>query len=341
MNAKKTLKIIYLIVSVCLAISSIYMYVVLNGALKIEKDPLLGNKPTVINKLKSDNRSPFSFAFISDTENNDDSLRLIKAVLKEKIDFLVFVGDFVNKPRHTEHKLFLRTISKSKPKIPVFLVPGNHDVALSLNDKQEGVFTISDFRKLYGPDNFYFEYNNCFFIFLENISSESSEYLDYLNTALLNRGKDTKYTFVFFHVPSDKIKCILKKSQLSGGRLEDIAANQKIDYIICGDYHRRLEFNDNSDTKYIVSGSGGAHYHGNTPWGRFRSATKITVYEDGILEELLVDKNTFTLTDNSIRHFLYDNLINIANSSLLKIIVLILLINALFSIFFCRGFKLK
>ena len=340
MNAKKTLKIIYMIVSICLAISAIYIYVVLDSASKIKKYPLLGNKTSIINKLQSNNSLPFSFAFISDTENNDDSVWLIKTILKEKIDFLVFIGDFVNRPLQTEHKLFLHTISKSKPQIPIFLVPGNHDVALSSNNEEENIFTISDFRELYGPDNFYFSYNKCFFVLLENIDPESSEYLDYLNTALLNRGEDTKYTFVFFHVPDRKTKRLFNNSQSSWNRLDDIARNYKINYIICGDYHRRLEFNNNSDTEYIISGSGGAHYHGNTPLGKFKSATKVTVYEDGILEELLVSNNPIALTDNSIRHFLYNKSLNLANRGyLLKIITLMLLINALFSIYCCIRFR--
>lgn len=330
-----TIKTVYRIISCLLAVAAIYIYFVVNNVLKTEKYQRLGNSDRIIGTLADYNTLPFSFAFISDTENADSSLWLIKTILKENIDFLVFVGDFVNDSLWSEHKLFLQTISRNNPMIPIFLVQGNHDVNLSNDNIDSNVFNLSDFRKLYGPENYSFEYNNSLFIFLSNINPENDDYIDYLNEVLLRKNNRIKHTFIFMHVPPAIMKYQAYNAPLYKDKLDDIIKRHKIDYIICGDYHKHLEYTDDiNNNRYIISGSGGAHYHGDSPWGKYKSATKITVENNGIVEERLIAAKYIVLTDNSIRRYLCNKFFKLWQYNILfNAIVIIIVLNALFSVF--------
>lgn len=331
---KKSKILVYAILSMILLSMSLYVYYVGKDYFGIHKSEFLGNSESIISVLKkTEGKMPFSFAFISDTENNDDSIFLIKILLSESIDFMVFVGDFANDPRLSEHKLFMHTISRFNPSMPIFLVPGNHDIDIKNNGKTGG-FTETNFKETYGPLNFNFVYNNCLFIFLNNVDQNNNESYEYLKNILSKRDKNIKQIFLFCHVPLKKIldKVTMKENQDS--KLNEIIVKYKIDYVISGDYHKHFELNDIDGTKYIISGSGGAHYHGKTLFGRFKSGTKITVYDNCVTEELIVKKK-YRFTDNSIKHFIYNNIMSCFDSKvwLFNGIIAALIINALFSLF--------
>lgn len=333
-NKKRSLIFGYMLVSLILLGVSLYFYYVGKDYFGVRKSEFLGNSESVISILKkTEGKMPFSFAFISDTENNDDSIPLIKTLLSEPIDFLVFAGDFANNPKLPEHRLFMHTISKFNPSIPIFLAPGNHDIEIK-NRNKPGRFTEANFQEVYGPLNFNFVYNNCLFIFLNNVDWNNQESAEYLKNILSKRNKEIKRTFVFCHIPLKRILDKVTMKENRDSKLNELAAKHKIDYVISGDYHRHFELNDIDGTKYIISGSGGAHYHEKTFFGRFKSATKITVYDNCVTQELVVN-NKFKFTDNSIKHWIYNNVMPYFDSKiwLFNGIIAIFIINALFSLF--------
>jgi UDP-2,3-diacylglucosamine pyrophosphatase LpxH len=322
---------VYTFFSLILFLSTLYVYNVYKDYSKIQKSEFLGNTDFVIKKIK-DGKSPFSFAFISDTENNDASIWLIKNLLKEDINFLVFSGDIANDPEEKEHKLLIQTISSFNPKMPIFFLPGNHDVNFK-KDKQG--FSKEDFRNLYGPINFHFIYNDCLFVFISNIDPNDAEGANYLDKVLSERGKDVKYTFLFTHSPLAKLRNKAFLSPECVTVLDTIVEKYKIDYIVCGDYHRHFELTEDDGTRYIISGSGGAHFHSNSLLGRFKSGTKITVYKNCVTEELLVYSKIFAFTDNSLRHFIYKKIIPSIEKQpgVFNLIFSLIIINLLFSLY--------
>lgn len=295
----------YLLFSAILFFISLYFYNVTNSYLKIKGSEYLGNNSSNIDRLKeTEGKLPFSFGFISDTENNDDSIWLIRALLDSQIDFLVLIGDVANDSTQEEHKLVLYNIAKLNPNIPVFIVPSNHDIETAEDVNYKEPFRKQDFEVLYGPANISFIYNQCLFIFIANTVQDDKENIDYLNFALRKKDKSIKYTFLFCPTPP---RILLDKifNESSGyNELNENIKRGKIDYVVSGDYHKRIEFKSNDGTEYIISGSGGAHFAEKSLLGRFKSGTRMTVYKDGVEEEIIVKKGLF-LTDNFIRHYIF------------------------------------
>lgn len=312
----------------------IYLYVVGKGYLSVKKSEYLGNNPDNIGKLKkTEGKIPFSFAFISDTENSDASGWLIKTLLREKIDFLVLVGDSVNDSTWLEHRLFMNRISNLKPRLPIFVIPSNHDI--NITDKSSPLqFNKKDFQEIYGPINFHFVYNNCLFIFFSNISQEDKISRDYLEKVLSSRS-NIKYTFVFCPTPLRKILNRVFSVPYWVSEFDKLLNKYKVDYVISGDYHRHFEILDDNGIQYITSGSGGSHFYGEDKFGRFFNGTKVTVHPDGVSREILVCSK-IRFTDNSIRRFIYNKIMPSLENCLwlLSLIMSIFVINFLYSLSF-------
>jgi predicted MPP superfamily phosphohydrolase len=330
---KRRIIVIYFILSLAVFLTVFYIYNISRDYSKIKKSEFLGNTDSIIRKLRDkEGNIPFSFAFISDTENNDSSIWLLENLLKEDIGFLVFTGDFANDATKEEHKLFWKTICALNPKVPIFFVSGNHDIDVK---KREGKFTEEEFENLYGPSNFEFIYNSCLFVFVNNVDPNSTKSANYLEKVLSERGNDIKYTFLFLHSPLARLRDKAYMAPDCITLLDTVIEKYKIDYIICGDYHRHFELTEDNGTRYIISGSGGAHFHGETPIGRFKSGTKITVYNNCVTEELLVYDRVVEFTDNSIRHLIYKSFLPVIESRpvLLNTVFSMVIVNLLVSVF--------
>lgn len=334
---KKIATYAYALISILVLLVSLYFYSIIRSYLGVKKIELLGNTPSVVEHLKtSEGKLPFSFAFISDTENTDISKFLIKTLLDEKVNFLVFVGDFANDSIVPEHKLFMQVMAEIRPAVPVFLAVGNHDIEPEIGQVRNNGFLRKDFESLYGPINFSFVYNKCLFIFIANIDQEDKISCDYLEKILSERNKDIKHTFVFCHTPLRVVLNKIMPGRKWTGRLDEIVRKYRVDYVISGDYHRHLELTGNNGIQYIVSGSGGSHYHGETSLGKFYSGTKVTVRDDSIETEIIVRTNKITLTDNSIRHCFYNEVMPYLESKILlvNVVLLVVIINTLLSVYY-------
>lgn len=342
MKTKKIFLNLYIIFSILLLFVAVYIYNLSRDYSSVYKHKNLGNTAEIINSLgNKESKIPFSFAFISDTENSDGSLWLISNLLKSDVDFLVFCGDFVNHSVLSEHKLFLYNIAKLDPKVPIFLVPSNHD--MDFHNTQGNSFKRQDFENLYGPENFSFEYNKCLFVFLSNILQDGEEANIFLENVLSKRNKDIRKTFVFSPTPSRAIlNKVFPESPAWMSEQDKILDKYGVDYVISGDYHRNLEFRGVNNTEYIVSGPGGSHFYPDSIFGRIKCASKITVYPDGIMRELLVC-DTIIITDNSIRHFIYNKLSKYFETKTmpLNLVLTVIILNALFAVYkFIKGIKL-
>jgi len=75
-------------------------------------------------------------------------------------DFVVITGDFVH-DQNSENQIdeFRSITSKIKPDIPVYLIPGNHDIGRVPTKR-----SLRQYQKNYGADRFSFMHKNSFFI---------------------------------------------------------------------------------------------------------------------------------------------------------------------------------
>lgn len=155
---------------------------------------------------------PFSFIQISDPQlgflngNNDyaaDSLlleRTVAQINRLKPAFVVVTGDMTNASRNkAQIACYKKVIAKVSKKIPVYHVPGNHDIGSGSTDDK-----LASYIANYGSDHFDFTYDGCKFIGInsciikdENAPAEAVQ-LEWLEKTL-SGAADARARFIFTH----------------------------------------------------------------------------------------------------------------------------------------------
>jgi serine/threonine-protein phosphatase CPPED1 len=128
--------------------------------------------------------------------------KAIAAVNRLRPEFVVITGDLVNnrnlRPQTDE---FMRITSKINKEIPVFLIPGNHDIPVPATENE-----ITKFVGNFGYDRFSFRKGKCLFIGINSSiikSGESKleeEQYEWLKTTL-EADKDPVHIILFSHYP--------------------------------------------------------------------------------------------------------------------------------------------
>lgn len=128
--------------------------------------------------------------------------QVVAALNKLDPAFVVVTGDMVNDGKDQKQiDEFKRISGLIKKSIPVYVVPGNHDLNQDAADE-----SIDRYRKEYGYDCFSFQVNNCCFIglntpviFAGREEKEKAQWI-WLEKVLENAGKCT-HRVVFSHYP--------------------------------------------------------------------------------------------------------------------------------------------
>ncbi len=231
----------------------------------IKPPSLLGNKENNINRINEDEMlpRPFSFLVISDTKTSS----MFEAFYNSNsyptdTDFTIIGGDFVKNPEREYHNFFILEFVEWGLKNPLFLIAGNHDIALEERYKEKvNAFSIDDFKKTYGPLNFYFKYSGCLFIGIDDNCNET--YVDYLREVLSTESEGIMMKFVFMHIPPPSLLPVSDFRSLEReSEFFDTIDEFKVDYVISSDYHSYLRHR-RKETNYIITGGGGAHLYDN------------------------------------------------------------------------------
>ena len=120
-------------------------------------------------------------------------------------DFVIVSGDLTNeKGDSLQVVTFRRLISEISPSIPVYLVPGNHDVGNIPDDSG-----ITLYRCLYGKDYFRFKKGSLYGIVLnsslmrnDSLAKQEGEEQDrWLNKSLARASRSGKSVVIFMHHP--------------------------------------------------------------------------------------------------------------------------------------------
>lgn len=175
----------------------------------------------------------------------------IKEIIKRKPDFIVQLGDILVDSSDEEYR-YVSDLLKDLY-IPIFIVPGNHDL---MGDPKGEKFQKFTGRPLY----YYFDCENSRFIILNNSSGKIGKtQMEWLVNVLEN-SKGIKYKFVFMHQPviSPSFFFLFHKADpIESKELMKIFEKYKVNYVFSGHIHMyyRKEIND---VVYIISGIGGA-----------------------------------------------------------------------------------
>jgi hypothetical protein len=224
--------------------------------------PLLGNNPDTIAQVDEEGLNPHTFTFFlaGDMRMNENFWHFYENTEFEvSPEFGVIMGDFTRDPSVENHRLFRERFSECKLDYPIFLVAGNHDIAVKGHYDGVDSFTLEDFEDTYGPANFSFNHAGCLFIVINNVYNDA--YLTYLADTLSVKSENARMIFVFMHLSPYSI---IKDMGGGGHRLMgeeeffSLMDEFEVDFVFSSDYHS-YERIDYGKTRYIISGGGGAH----------------------------------------------------------------------------------
>jgi hypothetical protein len=260
------------------------------GPQSIPFNPRIGNRGSNVSALK-EKGLPFSFLVVGDTHNSNTAKTLIEKALKEgDSSFLIILGDIVNQPDLWGHRFFLMEMGKEiKPSIPVFLVPGNHDIDYRSKIKEQGRrVTPEVYESLYGARNFYFIFNNCLFILCGIDGRNPAGYLDYLHETLSGEGGGKRHIFIFMHHPPRGVGMEASFALPNDKDFFTLLENYKVTTCFFGDYHAYWR-GQTKETNLIVSGGGGGRLKKWQPkWGKFHHIMQITIDENRVNEGIMI-----------------------------------------------------
>jgi len=232
--------------------------------------------------------SDTQMGFISDNKNCDEEIKLyteaVGLINKIKPKFVVITGDLVhNRTDTTQINAFKKITSLINKKIPVYLLPGNHDIGLKPTEE-----SIEFYFRNHNSEKFDFTYRNVQFIGINScyinsgIAQEVTQY-NWLKESL-NKSSNNMRKVGFTHHPFF-IDNIDEKDSYS-----NIAQPQRTEY---------LEFFKKSGVVAVFAG----HHHKNAesfyqgidlvttsavgkPLGNVKSGFRIIkVYRDRISHE--------------------------------------------------------
>ena len=178
-------------------------------------------------------------------------------------EFVVITGDLINVPLHPGQTAeFERIAARLDPSIPLYLVPGNHDVHGAPTPE-----SLAWYRDTFGPDRYAFRHGDVYGIVLNssvihspwNVQDEAEAQLDWLEDELARAfDSDARYILVFVHHPffleepeeDDEYFNIPKAfRRVYLQRLRDA----EVDAVFAGHHHRNGHARD-GDVEMIITG---------------------------------------------------------------------------------------
>jgi 3',5'-cyclic AMP phosphodiesterase CpdA len=212
-----------------------------------------------------------------EAENNLFS-QAVNEINKLKPDFVVITGDFVNNRTDSNQlKSFQKIKSLIHKRIPVYLIPGNHDVGQKPNNE-----TLNFYLKHYKTDRFFFTHKGFKFIGINssliNLGTEQENaQLEWLKKHL--KGK--KPVILFTHHPffitdineKDKYENIPFAKRMEYMQL---FKNHGVIKIFAGHYHKNAIAQYDGIEMITTSAVG-------KPLGKAKSGYRVvTVYKDSV-----------------------------------------------------------
>lgn len=199
----------------------------------------------------------FEFAVLGDSRAEGGAPLVFEGLLekisKTNAEFIIHLGDFLNESNPKEYEYLKRQLRKTN--LPIYFVPGNHDI--------RGESAIKAFQEFTGkPLYYYFDYENARFIILNNAFGKlGEEQINWLIEVL--KSAKGKYKFVFMHQPVVAPNFFLffhKADPFESKRLIRIFEEEKVNYVFAGHIHMYYRKVING-VVYIISGIAGAFPH--------------------------------------------------------------------------------
>ncbi len=194
----------------------------------------------------------FRFAVLGDVQIGTARLPGLIKIMEdeERVDFIIQTGDISIDPDPGHYKLLLDALARSGLRLPMFVVPGNHDVGGDHGDL---------FGKYFGPKQLWFKYGESLFVLLDNsLAPFTDEQCDWLENVLEKHGRRDRPVFLFMHGQP-----IYWRHNGRGpvahlyGRFNEIFEKHRIDHVFAGNWHG-YHREERNGTVFVVNGRGGS-----------------------------------------------------------------------------------
>ena len=222
-----------------------------NQTLNNPEIPFLNNRGNALWMQHQPPRQSFRFLVLGDIQCGHSNLsRHIFQVTRGNYSFAIQTGDLMIHADEGHYALTLHELQKSNLNVPLFVVPGNHDV----NGSNPGLFD-----KYFTLRKFYFFWSGCLFVILDTSSSPPySEQFRWLEKVLEENQTKASRTFIFMHRgPEGPVGCGEKRQrsiQKDFAPFLHVLKRFHIDYVFSGHVHDYCRSNVNGTT-YIANGA--------------------------------------------------------------------------------------
>lgn len=263
----------------------------------------VGDIPSLVRAFPSD-PDKFSFAIIGDkTGGGQENWHIFDRAMEEinllNPDFAITVGDhiqgYVTDPVEIEKMWYEYYMHLSKLKIPVLLVPGNHDISNKI---------MHDYwSRRRGKTYYSFDYKKCHFIVInteedkaEDANGAEQKLIDFvINDIRQNKG--ARHIFLFMHKP------IWVDGNKLWKHIEPELKGTK--YTVFAGHDHRLLYENRDESHYIIIGATGAGL-GNYPevaeLGVFHQYSIVSVEGDEVSVAIIRPGSIFPPTVSTRTH---------------------------------------
>ena len=183
-------------------------------------------------------------------------------------------------------------------KVPVHLVPGNHDV---WNEQSYAIFLDR-----YGPTYYSFDYRNSHFVVLSSEEQGEGEVSKITGTQLkwlagdLEKHKAAVHTFVFVHKPIWSGQRGLDKGSWNED-VHPLLVKYHVDIVFAGHDHHYVNYGTRDGVQYYVTGGGGAALQGIPELGGFHHFM-VTTVDGNHVESVVVESDGKVKADTVVMH---------------------------------------
>jgi len=269
--------------------------------------PLPPYEPDLQGKKGNNPSGSFQFAFLADVHNGWGVFKpIMKEIAENKNSFVVMGGDIVAQGSKDRYRFFFRELEGVRGEIPIYFVPGNHDVF-------DGhiKYNLENYQNFCGPDHYWFPWGNAAFVIINETLTSGRRVKNiefrWLKNTLRELREDFTYLFVFMHIPpfdprEGESYCLPERR---GKRLMQLMEEYKVDYVVCGHIHCYFREVINGVTYIIAGGAGGGL---KCPDG-FYHYVEVSVGDEGIEDSVIKVKKNYWIQmlgdikyDLQIRH---------------------------------------
>ncbi len=247
--------------------------------------------------------SRFEITWIDDfTAETATFEKAIEAANRMRPAFIVMTGDLVNDANHDGQLAeFERIRAKLSPDIPLYLLPGNHDVGNHPTRK-----SLEQYRSRFGNDWYSFQHGNVYGIVINSeivndpkkVADEAAEQLAWFEAELQKaQREDVAHILVFQHRPlfiesPDELGWYFNISMRHRGAYLKLLRKYGVDGVFSGHLHRNI-YRECGDIELVTTGAIGMPM-GDDPSG-FRV---VEVFEDRIAHRYLSLDEALELGDD-------------------------------------------